>query len=393
MELWTVLLAAGQSTRLQEIGSKKQFHSWNERPLYWHSCLSLRRIPAINGLVFVLPGEALEERSEEIRKLWSEDHLGLTYRLAAGGSERQDSVRAGLDALPPSCSHVLIHDAARPFASPELILSVVEALSQGHVAVVPGMAVRDTIKQVRRDRVNTLDRKELVAVQTPQGFALPTLRRAHEKAKAEAWSGTDDASLVERMSQTVHIIPGQEDNVKITSPGDLRLLEPRNRPLPRPCIGWGYDVHRFGPGRPLKLGGIEISNAPQVMAHSDGDVLMHALIDALLGCLGRGDIGELFPDTDPGLENVNSAILLAEVQHRIQQAGLVIDHVDLTLICQTPKLAPWKDQIKKNLAGLLGLKPDHIGLKATTEEGLGFTGEKKGIKAVALIIGHSAQYA
>lgn len=393
MELWTVLLAAGRSTRLQDIGVQKQFYSWNNRPLYWHACLRLRRIPDIRGLVFVIPQAGLEERSEEIANLWAEDSLGLAYRLAAGGAERQDSVRAGLELLPASCTHVLIHDAARPFAAAELITRVVQALKQGHTAVVPGLPVRDTIKRVRQGEVSTLERSELVAVQTPQGFHLPALRLAHREAQAKGWTGTDDAALIERMHGEVSIVPGQEDNVKITAANDMKLLEPSHSRIPRPCIGWGYDVHRYGPGRPLKLGGIEISNGPEVMAHSDGDVLLHALIDALLGCLGQGDIGELFPDSDPDLDNVNSAVLLAEVLHRIEQAGLVLDHVDLTLICQTPKLGPWKAQIKKNLVGLLGFEPGRIGLKATTEEGLGFTGEKKGIKAVAQIIGHSRQSA
>ncbi|MDD4950965.1 MAG: 2-C-methyl-D-erythritol 2,4-cyclodiphosphate synthase, partial [Desulfovibrionaceae bacterium] len=217
----------------------------------------------------------------------------------------------------------------------------------------------------------------------PQGFKRGLLVRAHALAQEQGWEVTDDASLVERMGEPVLVVPGEEANVKITTPEDLARLN-QARPA-APCVGLGYDAHRYGPGRPLVLGGIPIPNGPRVQAHSDGDVLLHALTDALLGCAGAGDIGLLFPDTDPAFEAMSSSIFVKEALARAQEAGLKIVHADLTVVAQTPKIAPWREQIAENVAGLLGLERGQVNVKATTEEGLGFTGEKKGLKAYALV--------
>jgi 2-C-methyl-D-erythritol 4-phosphate cytidylyltransferase/2-C-methyl-D-erythritol 2,4-cyclodiphosphate synthase len=385
METWTILLAAGQGTRLKHIAEKKQFLIWQGRPLFWQSARVFARVPGIHGVVFVFPPETLDQNRLLVQELLNENGFQFQWLTAPGGETRQDSVRSGLRALPGSCDRVLVHDAARPFITAGLVQNVLSGLDKGASGVVPGIPVTDTIKQHSENGLTTLDRSRLVAVQTPQGFQRHLLDKAHHQGRVQGWSVTDDASMLERLDHEVIVVQGLEENVKITTDRDLDRLQPREPAKERACTGWGYDVHRFGQGRQLKLGGIPITNAPQVLAHSDGDVVMHALMDALLGCLGQGDIGDHFPDQDPSFSGINSAILLAEVLDMTQKAALDIDHVDITIISQVPRLSPWKGQIRRNLAALMGLEPGQICIKATTEEGLGFTGEKKGIKTVAVV--------
>ncbi len=390
MTPWAVILAAGSGSRLASAGlpSPKQFIPWRGRPLFWHGARTFAAVPAMAGLVFVFPEAGLEDCRALVTTLAAAEDLGLPWHCVAGGERRQDSVAAGLAALPGDCDAVLVHDAARPFASAVLIRSLLDALQAGHDAAVPGLAVTDTIKTVTdgpagRQVAGTPDRAALVAVQTPQAFSLDLLRRAHEAAGAEGWEVTDDASMVERLGRPVTVVPGEPDNVKITTPEDLAMLDATAAPQPR--TGWGYDVHRFGPGRPLRLGGVPIPGGPEVVAHSDGDVLLHALTDAVLGCCGGGDIGRLFPDTDPAFDGLESAVFLDTALDLADRAGVRVTHADVTIVAQVPKLAPWMDQIRDNLVRLLALAPEAVNVKATTEEGLGFTGSKQGIKAVACV--------
>ncbi len=298
---------------------------------------------------------------------------------------------------PPDAGHVLVHDTARPFASAGLVRRVLTTLAEGALAVTPGVAVTDTIKRVdAAGRVlETPDRAALRAVQTPQGFALAELLAAHRRAETEGWEVTDDAGLMERAGVAVVVTQGEEANVKITNPEDLRLLTPTAEAA-APRTGWGYDVHRYvaddeedakllAQARPMVLGGVPVPRAPRVAAHSDGDVLLHALTDALLGVACAGDIGRLFPDTDKTYENMPSAVFVAEALRRVRACGYRPVHADLTIVAQTPKLAALKERIAANVAHLLELPADLVNVKATTEEGLGFTGEKRGIKAVAVV--------
>lgn len=401
MAIWGIILAAGSGTRLAAAGlGRKQFLDWRDRPLFWHSVRAFARTPRVAGLVLVFPVDELEDMTARTAELERVEPQGLPIVCVSGGERRQDSVRQGLAALPADCRFVLIHDAARPFASPALIHRLVRALDEGEQAVIPAVAVKDTVKRSRdldgREVVAaTLPRSELRAVQTPQAFDVGVLREAFARAEELNMSVTDDASLVEAAGGEVRIVEGEDGNLKITTPEDLRLLgqeaaDDRLAPV-RPVIGHGYDVHRFAregaPGRPLRLGGVAIPNAPEILAHSDGDVLLHALTDALLGCLAEGDIGRLFPDSDPAFENIDSAVLLNEVLLRGQRRGLIISHADLTIIAQVPKVAPFREEIRRNVAALLRLSPGQVNVKATTEEGLGFTGEKLGLKAVAVVVG------
>lgn len=413
MEIWAIVLAAGKGSRLSELPCNKQFLPLAGKPLYWHSVRSLANVARLGGLVLVFPPDQMTECVQTLAGLVPEV-LGLPILQATGGERRQDSVHNGLKVLPSTCTHVLIHDGARPFVTPFLANRICDELEKGLSAVIPAIEVTDTIKEVEADRVRaTPERSRLKAVQTPQGFALPQLLGAYAEMGRYGLEATDDARLMELCGHDVYVVPGEVENIKITTRADLSNLEQKfnlaesflqtgtflgacqqigrdsfsssvqKRALP--CTGYGYDVHKYGEGRPMKLGGVPISGAPEVIAHSDGDVLLHALTDALLGCLGEGDIGQLFPDSDAKFENIDSGILLSEVLDLTLKAGLEITHVDLTVIAQIPRLSPWRENIRKNVASLMRIPKEWVNVKATTEEGLGFTGEKKGIKAVAVV--------
>ncbi len=385
--LWTIILAAGQGSRLAPAtgGTRKQFLHHEGHPLYWRSVLTMSATPELAGVVLVFPAQELDRRSAELEAFRAMADPGVRILAVSGGDRRQDSVRLGLAALPQDCARVLVHDSARPFFTPALVRSLLDALTDEIGAVIPAIPVTDTIKQIDNDRVlATLPRHALRAVQTPQLFPTALLRRVHDQTLREDWTVTDDASMIERAGHGVRIVPGETANLKITTPEDLRVLA-TPAPLPVPCTGFGYDVHAYGGNRPMVLGGMPIAGAPFVKAHSDGDVLLHALCDAILGCLGLGDIGEHFPDNDDRFENISSGILLSEVMDKARSQGLTITHVDLTVIAQTPRLTPHKAAIRSNVARLLELGDQQVNVKATTEEHLGFTGRKEGIKAVAVV--------
>lgn len=382
---FAVILAAGSGTRMAEAtgGVRKQYLSFKGVPLFWHSARTFSRIAAMRGLVFVFPPDEVETMRAEVDRLFKAEGIGLPYSVTAGGPRRQDSVRNGLAALPADCDAVLVHDAARPFASPAMISALLDGLAAGADGVIPAISVTDTVKRVQDGIVaETLVRSELRAVQTPQAFPRAVLEEAHERAEAQGWDVTDDASMVERIG-SVAVVPGEETNIKITTPGDLARLEEPVQELS--VTGWGYDVHRYGGERPMVLGGVPIAGGPGVQAHSDGDVLLHALADAILGTFGGGDIGTHFPDTDPAFDGADSGILLKEILVLADKAGVRIVHADLTVVAQVPKLAPHAAAVRRNVARLLGLEESFVNFKATTEEKLGFTGQKMGLKAIACV--------
>ncbi len=360
--------------------------------MYLEAAQTFARHAGIKGIIFVFPQEALAEEQARLEHVEQSTALGLAWKAVGGGERRQDSVLCALKALPIECTHVLIHDAARPFVSAKLIQNVYATLQEGAEGVVPALPLVDTIKEVRHDVIiQTPERDTLVSVQTPQGFVRHLLEKAHARAQEENFTVTDDASMLEKCGYTVRTVLGEAQNCKITHEHDLMKLH--QAPLSYPCSGFGYDVHRFatskdkssGKERPLKLGGVPMDGNMHVLAHSDGDVLLHALMDALLGAAALGDIGLHFPDTSAQFECSDSAVLLQEVLRLTGQKGLTIHHVDLTVITQKPKVGPQRHTIQKNVAHLLSLPVHCVNVKATTEEGLGFTGEGAGIKAVALV--------
>ena len=336
-------------------------------------------VPLVEQVVVVSREEDMPVMASELAQ------NGLDVPMVSGGATRQESVWRGLQALSGQCDGVLVHDGARCLVTADVIqrcMASVEECGTG-VAAVP---VTDTIKTVSDANIalDTPNRTSLRAVQTPQGFQLEALLSAHAHAVEAGLAVTDDASLLEALGLEVRVIQGEAANVKITRPEDLDLLQDEN-PLPSIRTGMGYDVHRYGQGRPMRLGGVSIPNAPEVLAHSDGDVLLHALSDALLGCACLGDIGQHFSDKDPRFDGISSAILLHQVLDMVREAGCTPCHVDMTIVAQVPKLAPYREEIRKNVARLMGLPASCVNLKATTEEHLGFTGRSEGIKAYAVV--------
>lgn len=394
--LWAVLLAAGAGTRL---GARKQFLEYEAAPLFAASLRTLAQRPDLAGIALVLPDDEAGFREGEalLRAIIAQKPLGVPVNPVRGGPRRQDSVGAGLAALPKEASHVLIHDAARPFLSPALVARIVDALKSGAAGVVPSVPVVDTIKSVRDGLVlATPDRSGLVAVQTPQGFVLPALEKARRFCAERGLAVTDDASMLEALGDPnvrVLTVPGDIANVKITRPEDLALLAPKAPAQATiPVVGHGYDVHRFvdsftPKARPLILAGVPIGGELFVQAHSDGDVLFHAAADAVLGLAGLGDIGLLFPDSDPKLDAIPSSIILREALERVREAGVELTHVDCTVVLQSPRVGPFRDRIKAGLAACLELPKQAVNVKATTEEGLGFTGARQGVAAHAVAAG------
>ncbi|MEJ2379182.1 MAG: 2-C-methyl-D-erythritol 2,4-cyclodiphosphate synthase, partial [Pseudolabrys sp.] len=304
-----------------------------------------------------------------------------------GGATRQASVRAVLEALAPHQPEiVLVHDAARPFASPALIERAVEA-AQKNGAAVPGLPVTDTVKTIDAHGFvqQTLARESLRSIQTPQGFAYPALLAAHRRAAEQGREDfTDDAALAEWAGMKVAVFAGEPDNIKITSAEDfVRVEAARFANLGDVRTGFGFDVHAFAPGDHVTLGGVAIPHILGLTGHSDADVGLHALTDAILGALADGDIGSHFPPSDPQWKGAASHVFFTLAVERVKARGGRIAHLDLTLVCEAPKIGPHRDAMRENIAQLAGLTLDRVAVKATTSERLGFTGRGEGIAAYA----------
>ena len=388
-EVYAVILAAGSGSRMHT-DTPKQFLSFQNKPLWWQSFHTFYRSPFIHGIVLVFPAEESIYQSavQQAETLIKAHNCTIPVIFCKGGPQRQDSVFNALSALSASVSHVLIHDSARPFFTAKLITSLIGKLDGGIKAVAPSLPVTDTVKEFAVTKTldkfvtNTPNRNFLRTVQTPQAFALAELIKAHQLIREAGLTVTDDAMAMEEAGLPVLLIEGESANRKITYEEDLAML---SQNFPVPCCGYGYDVHKYQGSRPFVLGGVSIDTDICIEAHSDGDVLIHALMDALLSCMGEGDIGRHFPDTSKEFDNISSLILLDKVMELWKQKDLVLTHADLTVICQKPKILPYAAQIKKNICRLLGLAEHQVNVKATTEEGLGFTGAVQGIKAVALV--------
>jgi 2-C-methyl-D-erythritol 4-phosphate cytidylyltransferase/2-C-methyl-D-erythritol 2,4-cyclodiphosphate synthase len=306
---------------------------------------------------------------------------------AFGGATRQASVRAGLEALAPQKPDiVLVHDAARPFASAALVARAIDA-AQKTGAAVPALPVTDTVKSVDRQGFveATLDRKKLRTVQTPQAFAFAALLEAHRKAAALGREDfTDDASLAEWAGMKVAVFDGEPGNIKITSADDFARVEAMQfASLSDVRTGTGIDVHAFGPGDHVVLGGLAIPHDRMLTGHSDADVVLHALTDAILGTLAEGDIGAHFPPSDPQWRGASSDRFLKFAVERVAARGGRIAHLDVTVVCEAPKIGPHRDAMRANIAELAGIALERVAVKATTSEKLGFTGRGEGIAAFA----------
>jgi 2-C-methyl-D-erythritol 4-phosphate cytidylyltransferase/2-C-methyl-D-erythritol 2,4-cyclodiphosphate synthase len=284
---------------------------------------------------------------------------------------------------------VLVHDAARPFTSPALVSRAIAAAGQGagHGAAIPGVAMTDTIKEVDAGGavVRTLDRARLRGIQTPQAFAFDALLAAHRKAAAAGREDfTDDAALAEWAGMTVGVFEGEAGNIKLTTADDFAQAEMRAMAaLGDIRTGNGYDVHAFADGDHVWLGGVKIAHDRGVTGHSDADVGLHALVDAILGALADGDIGVHFPPSDPQWKGASSDRFLKFAVERVAERGGRIAHLDLTVVCEAPKVGPHRDAMRARIAEIAGITIDRVGVKATTSEQLGFTGRREGLVAMA----------
>ncbi len=387
--------------------------------------------------ILVVSSESFLEKTRELAAGYSK-----VYDIVCGGKLRQDSVRNGLASVAASAGDeaaiVLVHDAARPFVTQDVITSVIESANKTGAAV-PVVPVKDTIRmkmaggdeEIRENELGTgtghsaerdsavtsrtLPRETLFSVQTPQGFDLELLRTAYDKAYADGFVGTDDAGIVEYAGHAVSMCQGEYANIKITTKEDLpranstgsldaanensRGCSERNSKegaVSLECgfsgfrIGHGYDVHQLVEGRKLILCGVDIPHELGLLGHSDADVALHALMDAMLGAAALGDIGKHFPDSDERYKGISSMLLLAEVRRIIQEAGYAVGNVDVTIIAQRPKLAPHIQTMRENVAKALDLELDAVSIKATTTEKLGFTGRGEGIASEAVCLLYKA---
>jgi 2-C-methyl-D-erythritol 4-phosphate cytidylyltransferase / 2-C-methyl-D-erythritol 2,4-cyclodiphosphate synthase len=378
-----VIPAAGRGERLGG-GVPKSLVQLGGRPLVQHALATLQAVVEIEVVAVAVPSEVVALVEALVRD------AGLTKVAAvvSGGADRQASVAAGLKALPPGPDLVLVHDAARPFLSRRLASEVLAAAARDGSATA-ALPVSETVKRAEDGWVReTLDRASLHRIQTPQAFRRTLLERAHEVASQEGFRGTDDAVLVERLGNPVRLVVGDPTNIKVTVPEDLILAEAllarEQDPPPFPRVGIGFDAHRLVPGRSLVLGGVDISHDRGLLGHSDADVIVHAVMDALLGAAGCGDIGHHFPPTDPAYDGVNSLTLLARVHDMIEHRGWRPVHVDVVVMAEAPRLAPHASAMRAAMAAVLRLSPESINVKATTAEGMGAIGREEGIAAQAV---------
>ena len=361
--------------------------------LEW-SLRALLKEPRVHGIVVVLASDDVH---------WP----GVAARLndsrlqtAVGGANRQHSVMNGLLALERQAAPddwVLVHDAARPCLSAEDLRALIDAVAGGTgaaggagsaIGAVLAAPIVDTVKREAGAMVETVERQGLWRALTPQIFGFERLRHALEDAIRAGVAVTDEAQAIERLGLRPALVSGSVFNIKVTRSEDLKIAERilQTTEQRKMRIGQGFDVHAFGVGEHVMLGGVRIAYSKGVVAHSDGDVVIHALCDALLGALGEGDIGRLFPDTDPKFRGVDSRVFLREVAARMRAAGLALVNADITVLAEAPRIAAHRESMAANLAADLGVAPNLINIKATTTERLGFIGRGEGLAALASVL-------
>ncbi len=393
-KIYVILAAAGSSRRMKRAdGVNKLYLPLCKKPVLAHSIAFFEAIPFVEEIVLV----AAEKEMDHCRlKVVEPFHFKKVSAIIPGGDERQQSIFQGLKFLSKkeedTVQWVAIHDGARPFLEEKLFTELFRRAQQTHAAV-PGVFVKDTMKQIDASGnvISTPPRAQLRAVQTPQIFYFPELWRAYQKAEADHFIATDDAMIYEKYIGNVQVVDTMWDNMKITTPDDWAWAQYRAESRVREertnmSIGIGYDVHALVSGRRLILGGVEIPHEKGLQGHSDADVLVHAICDALLGAAALGDIGQHFPDTDPQFLNVDSLKLLEAVGKLLQRNGYRASHIDSVIIAQRPKLAPYIPQMREKIAQRLDIPVERLSIKATTTEHLGFTGREEGIAAQAVAL-------
>jgi 2-C-methyl-D-erythritol 4-phosphate cytidylyltransferase/2-C-methyl-D-erythritol 2,4-cyclodiphosphate synthase len=390
MHVAAIIAAAGRGQRLGA-GQPKQLLLLGGRTILERSVGAFVASARIDEIVVVVPPELAADPPSCLRD------AGKSLTIVAGGERRQDSVAIGFDATGARADVIVVHDAARPFVTAELIARTVDAAIESGAAI-PAISSRDTVKEVRlaaaavRFVERTLPREGLVLVQTPQAFRAAILRDAIALGRSGV-DATDEASLAEQAGHSVRLVEGDPRNIKITTPEDLELARgfaavAEAGHAPRAVrVGTGYDLHRLVAGRPLVLGGVTLSFTLGLEGHSDADALCHAITDAILGAAAAGDIGRHFPDTDDRWKDASSLDLLGRAVAIVRARGFEVENVDAVVIAERPKLAPYHDEIVARLAAALGVSPSSVSLKGKTNEGIGEVGRGDAIAvhAVALL--------
>jgi 2-C-methyl-D-erythritol 4-phosphate cytidylyltransferase / 2-C-methyl-D-erythritol 2,4-cyclodiphosphate synthase len=369
-----LIVAAGRGSRFGG-ASPKQYAELAGKPVLRHSLEAFARHPKVGAVRVVI--------HDDDRALYDAASAGLsTLAPVTGGATRQESVLRGLESLQAmKPAVVLIHDAARPLVDAALIDRMLAALAAAPGAI-PALSVADTVKRAANGQVvETLDRRSLWRAQTPQAFRFRDIMAAH--LAAAGLELTDDAAVAEAAGLVVALVEGAEENFKVTTEADLRRAQQILAPAVDVRTGSGFDVHRFGPGNQIMLCGIPVPHDHGLLGHSDADVGLHALTDAVLGAIGAGDIGQHFPPSDPRWRGADSAQFLAHAGALVRERGGRILSADITLICERPKVAPLRTAMVARVAAILGLDASRVSVKATTTEGLGFTGRGEGIAAQA----------
>jgi len=376
MKVAVIIVAAGRGHRFGgEI--PKQYRTIGGTTILEHTIKAFKKVPYIDFIQCVIHGDD--------RALYDQSTAGLNILdPVIGGATRQKSVMNGLYSLGNTEPDlVLIHDAARPFISPKHIEDIIRAAAD-HGAVIPTLPVSDTIKLINDNKIiKTVDRHTLARAQTPQAFRYKLIFMAHKRQEAQEM--TDDAAIAEACGIQLLAIAGEENNFKITTRQDLKKAENMiKNNLTDIRSGLGFDVHAFEDGDQIILGGIAIAHNQKLRGHSDADVALHALTDALLGAIGDGDIGQHFPPNDDQWKGATSDIFLKHAAQLIKEKGGIIGNIDLTVICEAPKIAPHSQAMRDNIAKILDMPPSRVSIKATTTEQLGLTGRKEGIAAQAI---------
>lgn len=381
-----VVVAAGRGERAgASIEGPKQYRRIGGRPVIWHTLKRFIDWPKSGPIIVVIHPDDQTLLQSAIAGLPQSDAL----IVVTGGATRQTSVLYGLRALRDhGIRHVMIQDGVRPFVDDALLDRIADALAAGQTAVLPALPVSDTIKRGDASGVvvGTVPRKDLYAAQTPQSFDYETILAAHERAATEqAADFTDDASIAEWAGIPVHLVEGSIDNVKLTVKRDIAMADERLRgsALPDVRTGNGYDVHQLEPGEGVTLCGIFIPHDQRLKGHSDADVALHALTDALLATCGAGDIGDHFPPSDMQWKGAPSRIFLEHAAKIVREAGGTIMNADISLIAEAPKVGPHRQAMREKLSEILGISLDRCSVKATTNEKIGFVGRREGIAAIA----------
>jgi 2-C-methyl-D-erythritol 4-phosphate cytidylyltransferase/2-C-methyl-D-erythritol 2,4-cyclodiphosphate synthase len=366
-----LIVAAGKGERVGG-AMPKQFRLLGGKPVLRWAVESLIRHPSVRTVRVVVGKDQQDSAAAALEGLDVGDFI-------AGGTERTDSVRAGLDEI--SGDAVLVHDAARPFCPPEVIDRLLASL-EFFEGAAPVLVVGDTLSRLGETLGDPVDREGLVRVQTPQAFRLGALKAAYER-----WSGsppTDETTVLRSSGMRVAAVEGDPVLEKLTLPADFERAEQWLAGRLSPRTGMGFDVHAFSGEGPIMLGGIEIAHPRGLSGHSDADVVLHAITDALLGAAGLGDIGEHFPPNDPRWKGAQSSLFLAHAVDLLRGKGAMIDHIDCTVIAEAPRIGPHRAAMRARIAEIAGLSVDRVSVKATTTEGLGFTGRGEGIAAQAV---------